>query len=522
MLIPFNDKGEFHLISVGDGLRRAAVRSAGITLLGQGASFVVQIASTMVLARLLTPKDFGIVTMVTTFSLLFRSFGMNGFMELVMQREEMTHSLASNLFWIELGIGSLLSVGFACSGPLLALFYHNPAVRDVTLGMSLTVGLGCLGWIHMALLQRAMHFRTAAIINFVGQLLLVIVSIILALAGWNYWALVWGSVTQVVVTAVGAWLACRWVPSLPGRASGTASGFRFAMNVYSHFAFSYSTRNVDNLLVGWRYGARELGFYKKAYDLFVLAETQLLSPISAVAVSTLSRVSGDRQQFQRYFLRAISFLALLGLGVGADFALIGKDMIRLLLGPGWEDAGTVFALFGPGIGVMLLYNTHGWIHLSIGRPERWFRWGLMEFACTATLFLLTLHWGPSGIAFAWTASFFILMFPGFWYAGRPIGLAVGPILAVVWKFFIASASAACVTFLITQASPHFVATVRAEGAFLRIVAVSLLFFVLYFFGIVLLHKGTAPVKDAFSLLRDFLPERMAGRNSPAVINTGIA
>ena len=129
------------------------------------------IGSVVILARLLTPADFGIMTMVTTFSLLFRSFGLNGFTELIMQREELTDSLASNLFWIDLGIGTILTLAFASSGPLLALFYHNSAVAQVTEGMSLTIGIGCLGWIHMGLLQRAMHFRTTAIINFVGQLL---------------------------------------------------------------------------------------------------------------------------------------------------------------------------------------------------------------------------------------------------------------------------------------------------------------------------------------------------------------
>ena len=131
----------------------------------------MQIGSVVILARLLTPADFGIVTMVTTFSLLFRSFGLNGFTELIMQREELTHSLASNLFWINLGIGTILTLAFAGSGPLLALFYHNSAVAQVTEGMSLTIVIGCLGWIHLGLLQRAMHFRTTAIINFVGQLL---------------------------------------------------------------------------------------------------------------------------------------------------------------------------------------------------------------------------------------------------------------------------------------------------------------------------------------------------------------
>ena len=301
-----------------------------------------------------------------------------------------------------------------------------------------------------------MHFRTTAIVNFYWAGTPVIVSIGLSIAGWHYWALVWGSVTQTAVVAAGAWLVCQWVPSRPGRAPGTASGLKFATNVYSHFAFSYLTHNTDNLLVGWRFGAGALGFYKRAYDLFVMPETQLLSPLSAVVVSTLSRVNRDREQFQRYFLRTISLLALLGMGIGADFALVGEDLFRFLFGPGWEEAGRIFALFGPGIGVMLLYNTHGWIHLSIGRPERWFRWGLMEFGCTVSLFLLALRWGPSGIALAWTISYFLLMFPGFWYAGKPIGLGIGPIFAVIWKFFAASVGAGLGTALIVKAMPHFV------------------------------------------------------------------
>ncbi len=504
---PFQSDGTFHPIATGKGLRRSAVRGAGAAIAGSAGNFALQIGSIVILARLLTPADFGIVTMVTTFSLLLRSFGLAGFTELIMQREEVTDSLASNLFWINVGIGAILTIAFAGSGRLLALFYHNSAVVEVTQGMSLTIVIGCMGYVHTGLLQRAMHFRTTAIIGFVGQVLQYIVSIALAAAGWHYWALVWGSVTQTAVVAAGAWLICRWMPSLPGRVSGTGSGIKFALSVYSHFAFSYFTRNMDNLLVGWRFGDRALGFYKKAYDLFVLPETQLLSPLSAVVVSTLSRVSRDREQFQRYFLRTISVLALVGMGVGADLALVGGDLIRFLFGPGWEQAGRIFSLFGPGIGVMLLYNTHGWIHLSIGRPERWLRWGLLEFGCTASLFLLTLRWGPSGIAFAWTASYFLLMFPGFWYAGSPIGLRIGPILAVVWKFFAASVGAGLGTVFLIRTTLYFAAAQGTTGAFVRMVSLSLVFFALYIVGVIALHQGLKPISETFGLLRDLLPER---------------
>ncbi len=513
---PFQPNGSFRPIVMGGGLRRSAVRGVGAAIAGQASNFVVSLGSVVVLARLLTPTDFGIMTMVTTFGLLFRSFGLNGFTELILQREELTHSLASNLFWIELGIGTILTLVFASLGPLLALFYHNAAVAHAAEAISLTIGIGSVGWIHLALLQRAMDFRTAAVINFCGQLALVVVSILLAIAGWHYWALVWGSVAQSVVTACGAWLMCRWVPSWPHRASGVGSDLKFAMSVYSHFAFGYLTRNTDNLLVGWRYGARALGFYKRAYDLFVLPETQLLTPMSAVVVSTLSRINRDREQFHRYFLRAISVLALLGMGIGADFALVGRDVIRLLLGPGWEEAGRIFSLFGPGIGVMLLYDTHGWIHLSIGRPERWFAWGLIEFACTGSLFLLTLRWGPSGIALAWTASFFLLMFPGFWFAGKPIGLGIGPVMAAIWKYFLAAAAAGCTTALLVRMVPLFAKTGGAAIALARLVSVSLAFSALYLVAVITLHKGLKPLNQTLGLLRDLLPERAERDAVPAV------
>lgn len=503
---PFLKDGNFRPIAVDDGLSRTAVRGAGAAIAGQASNFLVGIGSIAILARLLTPADFGVVTMVTTFSLLFRSFGLNGFTELIMQREEITHPLASNLFWINLGIGAILTGGFASSGKLLALLYHNRAVVQVAMGMSLTIGISCAGYVHLGLLQRAMHFRSIAIMSFAGQVLQVIVSIVLALMGWHYWALVWGSIAQVTVMTVGGWLVCRWLPMRPGRVPGTASSCRFAMNVYSHFSFNYLTSNTDNLLVGWRFGARALGFYKKAYDLFVVPETQLLAPLSAVVVSTLSRVSQDRELFQRYFLRTISVLALVGMGIGTNFALVGQDLFRILLGPGWEEAGRIFALFGPGIGVMLLYGTHGWIHLSIGRPERWFRWGVLEFVCTTGLFLLALPFGPTGIALAWTISFFLLMFPGFHYAGQPIGLGLKPIFAVIWKFMAASAGAGCATFLLIRATSHSATRSGISGAFVNLISVSAIFYVLYLSSVIALHRGLTPINETASLLRHLLPD----------------
>jgi O-antigen/teichoic acid export membrane protein len=511
-LKPFQSDGTFHPIET-KGLRRSAVLGAGAVITGSAGNFAVAIGSVIILARLLTPSDFGVVTMVTTFSLLLRSFGLNGFTEFIMQREEITDSLASDLFWVNLAIGSILTLVFGSSGWLLAYLFHNPVVIPITKGIALTIVVGSFGYIHTGLLQRAMRFRATALINFIGQVLQFVFSFGLAVAGWHYWALVWGSVIQTLSLAAGAWIACRWIPKRPRWDSQTGKGLKYALHVYSHFAFVYLTRNTDNFLVGRQFGARALGLYKKAYDLFVLPETQLMAPMSAVVVSTLSRVSRDRRQFQSYFLRTISVLALVGMGIGADFALVGSDIIRFLFGPGWEEAGRIFRLFGPGIGVGLLYYSHGWIHLSTGRPERWFRWGLLEFACTASLFLLGLRWGPSGVALAWTASYFLLIFPGLWYAGKPVRLSMTSVFATIGKFFLASLGAGVATALMIRTAHYSAAQTGAVGALVRIVIISLIFFALYFAGVIALHRGFTPLNQTLSLLREFFPQRVNLRKS---------
>lgn len=492
-------------------------------MFSQGLMVAIQMIATVVLARLLTPGDFGLVTMVTTFSLLLSNFGWNGFTEAVVQREEIDHFLASNLFWINVGAGFLLTVGFAAAGSLLARFYHDPLVARVAVGVSLTIIITSGSVLHLALLKRAMRFPVVSANDVFARAVSVTASILLAWAGWGYWALVAGTVAQALAASIGAWTLCRWVPSLPRRIAGTASMVRFALHVYGRFTVNYCARNMDNLLVGWRFQAQALGFYKKAYDLFALSGSLLTSSLTVVAVSFLSRFNPRSIQYRQYLLSALSVVAFVGMGVGADLTLVGKDLIRLLLGPRWEESGRIFTFFGPGIGVMLLYYMHGWIHLSIGRADRWFRWGIVEFAFTGLLFILGLPWGPVGVAMAWTASFWILTIPAFWYAGRPIQFGVTPVLAAVWKYLVASLLAGCACAAIIREIPSLLGAAGAVGALARIVTTSLLFATLYLGAIILLHQGCAPLDQMAGLVREMIPWDQFSRPSSdvaAIIGAG--
>jgi len=513
-LRPFDESGSFQPDFGRHKILRLAVRGAGATMVAQVSGLAIRFAAVVVLARLLTPADFGLVAMVTSFSLLLLNFGSNGFTEAILQRDRIGHSLASNLFWINIGAGLLLAIGFAAAGSLLAWFYSNPLVAPIAVGISLTILITSCSVLHLALLARAMHYSQLSANNVVAQVAWVAISVLLAWAGLGYWALVAAAVAERVSLAVGAWSLCRWVPCRPRRVAGTGSMVRFAIHVYGRFSLNYFARNMDNLLVGWRFNAQSLGFYKKAYDLFALSA--VVQSLTNVAVSALSRLRDDPHLYRQHLLTALSLVGFVGMGVGATLTLVGKDMIRLLLGTRWEPAGQIFTFFGPGVGMMFLYGTHGWIHLSIGTPDRWFRWGVVEFVVTALLFIVALPWGPVGIATTWSLSLWILTAPSLWYAGRPIGLGFGLVLNAVWKHVLASLLAGCATALIVGL-PSFAVASDSIGTLTRIAITFCLFGVLYIAADVALHRSFTPLYQVNGILREMVP--MFSKPSPTAATT---
>lgn len=349
-----------------------------------------------------------------------------------------------------------------------------------------------------------MRFSAIAKNDIIAKIVSVAVSVLFGCAGWGYWSLILGACALPLSTAIGAWVLCNWMPGRPRYAADTGTMLKYAMHTYGRFSFNYFARNTDNLLVGWRFGAHSLGFYKKAYDLFALSASQFVSATTVVAVAALSRVRHDRAQYHRYLLGSLAVMAFLGMGLAGDLTLIGKDLIRLLLGPGWGPAGQIFTFFAPGIGVMILYGTHGWIHLSIGRADRWLLWGIVEWVVTCLLFLVGLPWGPQGIAVAWCVSFWILTIPAMWYAGRPIGLGISPVLAAVWRYLAASLFAGLTCRLFFSGFASFAEAPGAFGAAIRVLLVSMTFGCLYLLAIVLLYRGLSPLRMLGDLLREMV------------------
>src|SRR5579871_5837242 len=173
-----------------DDLKGRSVRGGVLSLFAQGAQFVLQSTATIVLTRLLTPVDFGLVAMVTAITTVASGFADLGLTEATIQRKEITHNQVSALFWINIGVGLLLTIITAAVAPVLAWFYKEPRLLNITVVLSLSFLIAGLRSQHSALLKRQMRFKALAIRDVVSYAIAVPTAIMLARDGATYWAIV--------------------------------------------------------------------------------------------------------------------------------------------------------------------------------------------------------------------------------------------------------------------------------------------------------------------------------------------
>ena len=499
-------------------LRRKTLTSVSITLIAQTCAFVMSTVGTIVLARLLTPRDFGLVTMVLAFSLLLQSFGMNGLIEATIQREEIDRAQVSTLHWINVGINFVLMLIFMASAPLIAWFYNEPLLKPIVVVMAISILFGGASTQHQGLLRRNMEFGKVAGCDIAATLASLSIAIVLAYRGWGYWALVARWVTAPVVLAAGGWLMCAWRPGPPAKGTDVRPMLKYAFSTYGNFVLFYFSKTADKVLVGRFLGSQALGAYDRAFQLSAMLPSQLAVPLNSVAMPAFSRLARDPARFRHTFLTLLSILAFVCMPLSAIVTLTGRELIRLLLGPQWESAGQILPVFGLSTGLMLMYFTHGWLHLSLGTPDRWLRWAGMAFVVTIGLLMAGLPFGPLGVAAAYSASLYILTVPAIWYAGRPVELKVSAIVGGAWKFFVAALGAGLLGWFVTTvwgptATPfnHLSPVVRIAASIILCVSSYLLF-------VVMLHRGVEPISQFICLVRDMIPTSVIKNIVPASID----
>ena len=392
-------------------LKRKSVRGGATTLAAQAITIAIQLASTVVLARLLSPGDYGVMAMVmavTGFAALFRDLGLAS---AAIQKKDLSRAQQSNLFWLNVAMGAVLTGLVAAAAPLVAWLYGKPELTSLTVALSLSFLVGSLGTQAGAMLVRDMKFARQAIANISGAIAGLAVSITLASQGYSYWALAWGSLFGGMVATLLLFRLSAFRPGLWTRGAGIRDMLTFGATVTAFDIVNYFHRNLDHVLIGRFWGAEALGLYSRAYSLLMLPIGSIRGPINAVAFPAMSKLQQEPEAYRTYYRRITAIVAFLSMPLCAYLFVTSRPIIELALGQQWLGVVPIFSVLAISSFIQPVASLRGLVMLSTARGKDYLTWGVFNAVTVSVGFVCGLPWGAMGIAISYAIANYAILYP---------------------------------------------------------------------------------------------------------------
>ncbi|RWK74186.1 MAG: hypothetical protein EOR45_33595, partial [Mesorhizobium sp.] len=287
-------------------LGRRTASGGGIALCAQVLILLTQVGYMALMARLLQPDDFGLVAMAASVTAFVGVFADLGLSMVTIQRKEVDHDTVSALFFVNLGVGFALMPLTWLMAPVATWLFNDPRVFYLVLVLAIAIPITAAGAQHKALLIRNMRWMSLHSVNLGSLLCGFSVGVAMAWGwGFKYWSLAAATLTTALVATIGLWMLSPWRPTKVANWKNARSAINFGINYSGSQFTTYINRQSDNVLVGWKSGPVELGFYTRAYSLFMLPITLVSGPIGSVIIPMLSRLQTQPDRWTRTYLSAM-------------------------------------------------------------------------------------------------------------------------------------------------------------------------------------------------------------------------
>jgi PST family polysaccharide transporter len=405
-------------------LAKAAGSGAKWVAFSQATRLAAQMLGIVILARLLSPSDFGVVAMasvVTGFAHIFRDFGT---VAAVIQRRELEPVLLNSIFWLNVLLGTLIALILVALAPAVALLMHEPQLTQVLWLLALAFPIVSIGLVQQALFERASRFRPVALIECSAAFVGLGTAVVAALAGWGVYSLVSQTIVSATVTTLGLWSASTWRPGRQLSIAHIRGLWKFSGNLVGFNIFNYFTRNADSILIGRFLGATDLGFYNVAYRL-MLWPLQNISWVAGRALfPALSRIQHDRQRLTQAYVRAAAAVFLITAPLTMGLFVLREPFVMAVLGESWRTVSDLLFWLAPVAVLQSVGTTVGWLYLSTGRTDVMFKVSVVYGLAAVSAFLIGLQWGVEGVAAAYCISSLVLFWPAVAIPLRLVGLGL--------------------------------------------------------------------------------------------------
>lgn len=402
----------------------------------QGITFVI----TVILARLLSPHEFGLITMITVFTGFAAFFSNFGFKSALIQKENIGENHYSSVFWVNIFIGVFLCLIITGLSPLIAKLYDEPILKPLTSLIAIIFVINSLNIVQQAILEREMKFKILGLRNLVSVISAGATAICLALNNFGAWTLVWKSVISSAVGVILLWSATNWRPRLVFRFDAVRDLLGYSTNLLGSRLVNYWMRNADNMLIGKFLGSTSLGIYSRAYGLMMLPQKQICLVLGRVMFPVLSRMQCDKEQVKIVFLKSISTIALITFPLMIGFVIVADDFVLALYGSKWIEVIPILRILAlVGLIESIVY-ADAWIFTSQGRTDLMFKWWIVQGILIIGSFLFGIWIGfLKAVVIAYgVMSGIILLYPKFAIPGKLINLTFTEVVLCLYPILISA------------------------------------------------------------------------------------
>lgn len=341
---------------------------AKVTLVSQWLKLSIQLVGFVVLSRLLTPDDFGIVAMVAVvvaFAALVGDFGLS---LAGLQARDLNQRQKSGLFWMNTLAGFVGMLLVAASGPFLAAFYDEPRVVGLTLALSAGLLLSGMTAQFRVEINRGRRFQTLAVQDVASSLGGLIAATTAALGGLGYWALAIQTLIQAAFLLVLSVAQARWLPGWPSRNSGIRHLLLFGTDNFALQLLNFVSRSADVMAIGRVAGADALGIYSRSSQLVTLTIQQLVSPLTRAVLPGLAGQQGT-PSFNRTLLRLQRIIVYVLSGVLSLLSAASAPLVAVVLGPDWVAMSPVIQVLAVGAVLQGLGYVYYWAFLALAQTR---------------------------------------------------------------------------------------------------------------------------------------------------------
>lgn len=382
------------------------------TGISQFSTQVFQLVVIIILARLLSPQDFGIIGIATVFIGFVAIFNELGLSAAIIQRRDVNELHLSTSFWSNIFVGIIMFIFTLIISPFVATFFQEEIIRPILIISSISLIIGPLGIVHRALLEKNLDFKNITVVEICTAFVSGTISIVLALTGFGVWSIVYGNISGSIISIIVLWKISNWKPSLKFSIPHLKELFRFGGNVTGSKIIAYIIVRMDFLVVGKMFGTVALGYYTLARNLTSFPVQKISWAIMRVTFPTFSKIQKDNDMLRKGYLKVIKYVSLITFPMLAGLFVVASEFILVVYGEKWSPMVILLQIFSIGGALVSIGAIESTILFSKGRSDLQFKLQIYSAILMFIAVIIGVNFGMIGMAIAVTimTAFSLLIF----------------------------------------------------------------------------------------------------------------